>query len=48
MYYNVFVTTDDVAVNQQFNLSSAVLKGGSYCYYVNGNYKIKKKCHKQN
>ena len=42
MCYNIFITIDNQVVNQQFNLLTEQLIGGSYCYYCNGKYRTKK------
>ena len=42
MCYDIFITIDNVVVNQSFNLLKEQLIGGSYCYWCNGRYGTKK------
>lgn len=42
MCFDIFITIDNIVVNQQFNLLKEQLIGGSYCYFCNGKYRTKK------
>lgn len=42
MCYNIFITTDNQVINQQFKLLKEQLIGGSYCFFCNGKYRTQK------
>ena len=42
MCYDVFITTDNQVLNLSFEPVKEVLRGGSYCFRINGTYRTKK------
>jgi len=42
MCYDVYITTDNQVFDLNFNKRKEILKGGSYCYRINGSYRTRK------
>jgi len=42
MCYDSFITIDSQVVDMTLNFKKEVLRGNSYCYFINGRYRTKK------